>query len=246
MVSVCVATYNGGQYIKEQIDSILKQLSYCDELIVSDDGSIDSTVSILESFQDSRIKIYHNNIRHGVVGNFENALRQVKGDYVFLSDQDDIWLPGKIEQCVNALEKYDLVVTDCKVVDRELIEIAPSFFKMHNSGKGFWKNLIKNTYLGACICFRASRLDLILPIPANLPVYHEGWIASLIDIVGKVYFLDSICIYYRRHTMNVSSTAQKSNFSLRKKIYNRLVLLYLVMIRLFYYYVINCKYEYKK
>lgn len=246
MVSVCMAAYNGEQYIKEQVDSILCQLSPSDELIVSDDGSTDSTLEILRNYQDVRIKIYGNEGRHGVIGNFENAFRHARGEYVFLSDQDDVWLPGKISRCIEALKKYDLVVTDCIVVDSELREIEPSFFIANNSGKGFWKNLVKNTYLGACVCFRSSLLDIVLPIPARLPVYHEGWIASLADIVGRVCFLNSPCMYYRRHARNVSSTVGKSKLPLRRKLYNRLMLLYLISGRLVKYYIFCYKHGNKK
>ena len=94
-ISVCIATYNGGAFIKDQIYSILLQLSQNDEIIISDDGSRDSTLNILFSFNDSRIKIYKNGGKHGVVSNFENAIKHATGDYIFLCDQDDVWMPGK-------------------------------------------------------------------------------------------------------------------------------------------------------
>lgn len=108
MISVCMATYNGGRFIKEQIDSILPQLSQYDELIVSDDGSTDRTLEIIASYKDERIKVFH----HQKTGNkyyptlkvcystnnFENALKQAKGDYIFLCDQDDIWEKNKVEE----------------------------------------------------------------------------------------------------------------------------------------------------
>ena len=94
IVSVCMATYNGEKYIREQIDSILPQLSDSDELVISDDGSSDSTIDIIQGYNDRRIRLYHNT-RHGVTWNFENALRQSRGDVIFLADQDDVWKPGK-------------------------------------------------------------------------------------------------------------------------------------------------------
>ena len=89
MISVCMATYNGEKYLREQVGSILTQLGENDELVVSDDGSTDSTIDILKSYNDPRIKIFINTGRHGVNSNFENALRHADGDYIFLSDQDD-------------------------------------------------------------------------------------------------------------------------------------------------------------
>ena len=93
MISVCMASYNGAIFIKQQAVSILNQLGLEDELIISDDGSKDNTLEILASLNDSRIKIYHHSAPHGVVSNFENAIKHASGDYIFLSDQDDICVP---------------------------------------------------------------------------------------------------------------------------------------------------------
>ena len=232
MISVCMATYNGEKYLREQIDSILCQLNDTDELIVSDDGSSDDTLFICASYNDARIKIYNNHIRHGVVANFENALAKVKGEYVFLCDQDDVWLPNKVEKCIEALEYSDLVVTDCFVTDQFLNIVSNSFFEMRRSSRGFWRNLYKNTYLGACVAFRASALDIVLPFPPKLPMYHDAWIASLVDIKGRVVFLDYQAIYFRRHSNNTSFTANKSSFSKFTQIKQRVIFLYLIMKRL--------------
>ena len=97
MISICLITYNGEKYINEQLDSILCQLSADDEVVVSDDGSTDRTLSIIRDYNDNRLRIISNSGKHGVVYNVENALREVKGDYIFLADQDDVWLPGKVE-----------------------------------------------------------------------------------------------------------------------------------------------------
>ena len=97
MLSVCLATYNGSKYIKGQIESILPQLSPEDELIVSDDASTDETSNTVLSINDNRIRLVTNESVHGITGNFENAINLAKGDYVFLSDQDDKWLPNKVE-----------------------------------------------------------------------------------------------------------------------------------------------------
>lgn len=231
MISVCMATYNGERYLKEQVDSILKQLDKEDELIISDDGSTDKTLQILDAYGDRRIKILHNQ-EHGVNGNFENALRHAVGDYIFLSDQDDIWLPGKVKACVEVLQSADCVVHDCIVVNAGLKEIEPSFFATRSSGPGFWKNLYKNGYLGCCMAFKRDVLKYALPYPHNLPIFQEGWIASLADIKGVVKFIDFKGILFRRHESNASFTAKKSGFTLTKKISYRGHLLWLIAKRL--------------
>ena len=97
MISVCMATHNGGKYIKEQIDSILVQISNEDELIISDDSSTDDTVEIIKKIKDKRIKLFENNKFFSPNLNFENALLHSKGDIIFLSDQDDIWKKDKVK-----------------------------------------------------------------------------------------------------------------------------------------------------
>ena len=119
MISVCMATFNGEKYLKEQIKSIIAQLDINDEIIISDDGSTDSTIEIINSFNDFRIKLYQNSFKN-LISNFEFTLNNASGDYIFLSDQDDIWLPNKVELCMKSLISADLVMTNCKLVDSNL------------------------------------------------------------------------------------------------------------------------------
>ena len=125
-ISVCVATYNGEKFIYDQLQSILDQLLENDEIIVSDNYSTDKTINIIKSINDCRIKIYFLK-KKNLIKNFENALFHAKGDYIFLSDQDDIWLPNKIKIMLEELNSYDLIVSDCIVVNRDLEIIEPSF-----------------------------------------------------------------------------------------------------------------------
>ena len=104
MISVCIATYNGARYIAEQLASILKQLSAEDEVVVSDDGSTDGTIDIVRSLNDRRIRIVDGPRRHSPTLNFEWALRNAKGEYIFLADQDDVWLEDKVTKCVEELQ----------------------------------------------------------------------------------------------------------------------------------------------
>ncbi len=103
-ISVAMATYNGEKYIKEQLESILLQLENQDEVIVSDDGSTDHTLKIIESLNDQRIKILKGP-RNGVKQNFAHALSFCKGKYIFLSDQDDIWLENKVKHLLTCFEE---------------------------------------------------------------------------------------------------------------------------------------------
>ncbi len=221
MVSVCMAVYNGEKFLKDQIASILLQLSADDELIISDDGPTDSTSTIVKSFADNRIKYFINTDWHGVNGNFQNALNHAKGDYIFLSDQDDVWLDGKVEACVAALADSYCVVHDCMVTDGDLKVTDDSFFKTRNSRSGFFHNWIRNGYLGCAMAFRREALDLCLPIPKGLPIWHDIWIGALCELKYGVKFIPFKGIYFRRHDSNTSVTA-KSTFKLSHQIAYRL------------------------
>lgn len=234
-VSVCMAVYNGEKFIREQIQSVLIELQSNDELLIFDDLSTDATVKIASEFShDNRVKITKNQIQLGVVKNFDRALGQAKGDYIFLCDQDDVWLSGKVNLCVTALQKHLLVVTDCKLVDQTLNETAPSFFNLRHSGRGVFKNIWKNSYLGCCMAFRKELLSLALPIPAKIPM-HDMWLGLLAELKGSVLFMPIQLSLYRRHQFAISATAGKSNLSIFRKVYVRAVLIICLIKRIFYF-----------
>lgn len=222
-----MATYNGERYVAEQIQSILLQLSPNDEIIISDDGSCDNTLDIILQFEDERIKLFHNK-NHGLIHNFENALKNAIGDYVFLCDQDDVWLPNKVNEMLDALQLYDLVVSDCAVVDKNLNIISESFFNQRLSRKGFLKNLYKNSYLGCCMAFRQKVLDYVLPFPKYIAM-HDIWIGLMVELHGTSYFLEKPLMLYRRHGHNVSPSSEKSNYSLFYQIKYRIYFMYYLL-----------------
>ena len=131
MNSICIATYNGEKYIKEQLTSILSQIDIDDEVIISDDGSTDKTIEIINDINDSRIKLIKGGFRNFTF-NFENAIRQAQGEYIFLADQDDVWLPNKYSTTLKTLQLYDLVCSDAIITDQDLNHIHLSFFKYYN------------------------------------------------------------------------------------------------------------------
>lgn len=229
MISVCIATYNGSKYIEEQITSILYQLSEEDEIIISDDGSSDDTLQKIRTFNDLRIKIY-NGPSISLTKNFENAFFHAKGDYIFTCDQDDVWEPNKVNIMMKYLNKYDLVLSDCSVVDKNLNIINNSYFSILHSGPGFLKNLYKTTYLGCCMAFKAHLLKRTLPFPPNI-IMHDIWIAMYADLCGKTIFINDKLIKYRRHGENASTSSSKSYNSILFKIKYRLYLVYHLIIR---------------
>jgi glycosyltransferase involved in cell wall biosynthesis len=208
MCSVCMATFNGEKHVYRQIKSILDQLSRDDELVISDDGSTDSTLQIISSFSDSRIKIFHNENRKGPVGNFENSILNARGEYIFLADQDDYWLPGKIKKHKELMLQYELVTSDAIVIAEDGTVLFDSFFKARNSGKGLLKNLKMNSYLGCCMSFRRSLLNKALPFPKDLYM-HDWWLGLVAEIEGNVYFCNDKYIHYVRHSANATQTLQQ-------------------------------------
>lgn len=224
-ISVCMATYNGEKFIQVQMDSILKQLGPNDEVVVSDNGSKDKTLQILENYNDSRIKILNFSARKGPIWNFENALKHASGDFIFLSDQDDIWESDKLARALPELQKNILTVCNCYIVDGDgNRKQQETFFEMKHSGSGFVKNLISNTFLGCCLGFKKELLPKILPFPENIPM-HDWWIGLCAEFSGPIHFIEVPGISYRRHGDNASSAAEKSKTTLFQKILFRFFLL---------------------
>lgn len=230
MNSVCVATYNGERFIDAQLRSILAQIAGDDEVIVSDDDSTDRTLAIIEAIGDPRVHIYHSTA-HYFRDNFANALRHARGEIIFLSDQDDVWLSGKYERCVKELKTADLVCTNAKETDEELNVYNEDFFSVYHSGKGILKNSLNNTYYGACMAFRRKLLEKALPFPQTREIGHDVWLGLVAEMTGTVRFINTPYLLYRRHRGTVTKTDSmltRSKRPLWRKIWNRVVMLYYV------------------
>lgn len=231
-ISVCIATYNGEKYIKEQLSSILMQLKDIDEIIISDDNSTDSTLNIVSSINDSRIKIFKNQKGKGYTKNFENALEKASGDIIFLSDQDDVWLPNKVAIMLNELKKYDFVVSDNIIVDSQLNTLFQSHYAINNTRAGFLRNLLLPRYVGACMAFRRNVLDMSLPFPDNSKLCaHDYWISLIAELYFSATMVHQPLILYRRHDSNASTGGNKSKNTLCHKIKVRFYTLYHLLCR---------------
>jgi GT2 family glycosyltransferase len=233
-ISVCLASYNGERYIEAQLASIAKQLVTGDEIVISDDGSTDGTVRICEQIKSKfpgLLIVVLNGPRQGLIKNFANALAHASGQYIFLSDQDDVWLDTKVEAVLDRLRKCDLVVTDCKVVDSSLGVLRESFFEQASSSDGFVKNFVKNTYLGCCMAFNRNVLNLALPFPPKIAM-HDWWIGLIAEAFGmRIAFLSEPQVLYRRHGGNASYAGAKSKASLLRKVTWRLDMLQSIFFR---------------
>lgn len=211
MISVCMATYNGERYIKEQLSSILPQLGAKDEIIISDDGSSDNTLETITSFNDNRIKLFRNSFKN-VILNFEFALGQANGDVIFLSDQDDIWYPNKVKDSLKLLHKSDLIFTNLNVFTIEISE-GKLMYDPQKNYQGIHRNFIKNHCVGATMAFKSKVLKYAMPFPKNIEM-HDIWLFFISSFYGKTFYYNKPLIYYRRHGLNVSNTGGKTTNSL--------------------------------
>jgi len=216
-----MATYNGAKFIATQLESILAQLGPTDELIISDDSSSDETLSIIESFADSRIRILRGNTFRSAVYNFENALSNAQGEVIMLSDQDDEWVEGWVELALRELQTTDLIVCDAFMVNAygEPWPVSNKIFAGERK-RGVFRNYYRNGYVGCCCAFRRRVLDVALPFPRNLP-WHDWWIGLIADACFEARFIHDRMIRHRRHGGNASPTGGKSPYSLRRKIVMR-------------------------
>jgi glycosyltransferase involved in cell wall biosynthesis len=206
-ISICMATRDGEKHIKQQLESILTQLSPDDEVIISDDSSTDKTVTIIKDFRDPRIRILEHNRFYSPIFNIENALKRASGGIIVLADQDDIWLENKISvirrEMAGIHEGIHLVVLDGYMVDESESVIRDSVFAHNRSGKGLLKNIYDNTYMGCCMAFSRDLLKIALPFPKHLPM-HDMWLGILAELFGEVDFIPEKTILYRKHPMSVT------------------------------------------
>lgn len=200
-----MATYNGAKYIQEQLQSFEDQTKKPDELIITDDCSNDNTESIIREFSKKAsfdVKFYRNNKRLGYCGNFNSALMLTSGDLVFLSDQDDVWFPDKIEHMTSVAEKNPqalLFMNDTALTDAELNNVGLTIIGQMNSAGLSMKSFV----MGCCCVVRRKMLDFCLPIPPGVKG-HDNWLAWFAEELNAKIVVSNVLQYYRRHESNES------------------------------------------
>ena len=215
-LSIALATYNGERYLAEQLDSITRQTRLPDELVISDDASVDATRAIVLDFARHApfpVRLLTNSERLGSTRNFEVAISACDGDIIFLCDQDDVWYPDKIA----LIEKrfmddpgVGVVFTDADVVDQNLhplglrlweaVRFRPWEQIRFEAGDAFSVLLRRYVVTGATMAFRSRYRDLLLPIP-DIWV-HDAWIAMLMGATSNLAALPTPLIAYRQHGAN--------------------------------------------
>ncbi len=205
ILSIAMATYNGARFLREQLDSFVAQSRQPDELVVNDDCSSDATVEILTRFAGVApfpVRIHVNERRLGYAGNFNEALLRTTGDLVFLSDQDDVWFPQKLEQ-MSGVARADpramVVMNDAALTFADLSGTGLSKLGQLASAGQSEANFVN----GCCAAIRREFLDLCLPLPARCPS-HDEWIVGLAVALGRRHIQRDVLQLYRRHGGNVS------------------------------------------
>ena len=204
-ISIALASFNGERYLQEQLQSFLDQTRLPDEVVISDDASTDGTMEIVRRFQESApfaVKVIQGRGRQGFVANFNRALEATTGDLVFLSDQDDVWFPNKLEAMEAAADAQQdawLLMCDAALVDHDLAEAGFSKLDQIESA-----GLPLEYYaMGCCCAIRRDFLDMAMPIPANFKS-HDVWLVRIADGLGRKHVSRAVLQYYRRHGNNTS------------------------------------------
>ena len=229
-ISIALCTYNGEKYLAEQLQSLFDQTLKPNEIVMSDDGSKDNTLSIINTFKEKNIipiRVLTHTENLGVFKNFIYCIEQCDGDIIFTCDQDDYWMPDKLEKHMRVhmnQEDVDLVYSNAEVVlntlDRVLYPLwEPKSILDSKNGKSSFKSLVVKgqSIAGCCMSFKKAFFNKILPVPNN--VYHDDWIATSACLSGKIIGLPEPLIKYRQHGNNVVGTVRGSRLSFYKSLF---------------------------
>jgi glycosyltransferase involved in cell wall biosynthesis len=212
--SVAICTYNGEKYIREQIDSILNQTQKVDEIVVCDDRSSDKTIEIIEDYalaNPNLFRIYINEVNLRSVKNFEKAIGLCTGDIIFLSDQDDAWIPEKVAEYVDYFNQNANIKViasngfcindDSQIEEKYSIWEVPQFLKEKGATYDYFSiiNYVSNLATGASMAFRREIVADILPIPVVKNFHHDEWIAIVASRNNEFVLLNKKYFYYRTH-----------------------------------------------
>lgn len=212
LISVVMATYNGARYVREQLDSILAQTYPNFEIVVIDDNSTDQTFEILEEYaKNKNVRIFRNQENLGVTGNFEKAMRLANGEFIALSDQDDIWMPDKLAALVDHLGNCTLAYASSTLIEADGVPTGVTLqqqLKIHSlEGKQDRAFYFSNCIPGHAMLFRKVLLDYALPLPKHS--MYDQWLAFISAHLNGIAYLNRPLVQYRQHAQSVVNTPRQ-------------------------------------
>jgi glycosyltransferase involved in cell wall biosynthesis len=205
-LSIGLATYNGEKYLAEQLDSFLCQTVQPDEVIICDDRSQDGTLMVIEEFIDKapfRVEFQKNAENLGYAQNFSKVLSLCRGDFVFLSDQDDIWREDKIETMLILMQQspeYQVGMHNARLVTADLVPLEVSKMDRIKRANGDLEDFVQ----GSCSVIRKQLLGVALPVPLFAPA-HDNWIALITHFLESRLLTEKRLLKYRIHGQNTST-----------------------------------------
>lgn len=231
-ISIALCTYNGARYLEEQLSSFLQQTRLPDEIVICDDCSTDETPQIIENFSQIApfpVHLYINETNLGCSGNFQRAISLCTGDFIFLSDQDDFWMPAKIAETEKAFDEageIGLVFSDAELVGENLEPLGINLWEIAFTseekqktleGRFFEVLLRRNVVTGATLAFRRDFRRSFTPIPTHIPyVIHDAWIALVISAKAEIRFIEKPLTKYRQHPaqqLGIDWKSKQNNFA---------------------------------
>ncbi len=237
-VGICLACYNGEKYILEQLESLLRQTYTNFACYIQDDGSLDDTVTVIRSFiagreslQDMRFKLVFVGKHQGVRDNFLSLMKCTSEPYVMFCDQDDVWLPEKIQISLDTVQRLEqkygkecplLTFTDLTVVDENLNVLKPTVYDgTYDPYERDWKRLIRtNNNFGNTEMMNRALVNLVNGINTELPklAIHDNLVTSIAALTGKIEYIPKATILYRQHGKNAIGAKQYDAASSLKRI----------------------------
>lgn len=200
LISVALCTYNGEKFLPEQMNSILAQTYKNLEISIVDDNSTDKTVDIINAYaeKDKRIKLFQNESNLGFNKNFEKALGLTSGEYIAISDQDDIWLPQKLQSLLDNIKNNWLIFSNSSYLGDSKQGRLLNSFKLPANYKGI---LLRNHVTGHTSLMHRDFLNVVLPFPKG--GYYDWWMGFVASYHNKIAFLDEVLTLYRVHSGSV-------------------------------------------
>jgi glycosyltransferase involved in cell wall biosynthesis len=207
LISVALCTYNGARYLREQLDSLLAQTYPNLEIVAVDDGSTDDTVDILHEYRrrDARLRVERNARNLGLTKNFERAMSLCAGELIAPCDQDDIWLPSKLDALYAALDARALAYCDSTFIDAEGRELGAAMSEtctlVSSDDPAIFA--VTNCVAGHAMLIRRDVALRALPVPPQF--YYDWWLAAAAAAAGGIVYLDRRLVKYRLHASNVTN-----------------------------------------